>query len=173
MKALRSLDISRTDHSAILGVPPPLTELPRSLSLCQTLLAVQMRHHDFEEIPDCVLKLKNLKRLVVDCNPRLKGVPEDIGDRLPKLSTFSVWECSKVKTLPKSLLQRLEKNAKAFKWKRVPLFVSERYFDDNYLKDTITKGDYPILSQYRENGLLTPPRIDLVHDLMMAGVALA
>lgn len=156
MRALKSLDISRTPHSAMLGNSPPLKTLPQSLALCQGLLELRMSHHAFETLPDCVLQLRNLRRFELEYNTNLKSLPEDIGTRLFQLQFLGLSGCSLISTLPASLLQRLETCLTTQRC-RSPLLLTSRFFEDNYLVNTITQDKYPRLNDAFKAGALTDP----------------
>lgn len=159
MRALRSLDISRTHHSAFLGLPPPLTALPLALARCQGLLELRMSHHNFEVIPACVLRLRNLRRFELEYNTQLKALPEDIGIRLPKLTFLNIRGCRKIKALPHSLLERLEQAISGRQRHKIPLLVTARHFGEGYLSKTIAADRFPKLAEYLETGSLTGPDI--------------
>lgn len=157
MRALRFLDISRLQSSVLMSSPPPLKTLPKSLGACQRLLEMRMSHHHFEYIPDCILQLRNLRRLEIEYNVHLKCIPDDIGVRLQNLTFLNIRECVKVNTLPDSLLARLEAGIAAKPRHRIPLLLTSRCFKGDYLKDTIVPEKYPTLAYYLRNGKLTGP----------------
>lgn len=155
MKSLQSLDVSRVHNSPFSGVPPPLTTLPMSLGLCTGLLELRLSHQAFEEVPGCVLMLKNLRRLELEFNSKLKCLPQDVGDKLENLRYISIRGCRQIKSLPASLLLRLEMKICGRQRHRIPLQVTGRYFEGNYLQNTITESKYPNLAEYLKNGSLT------------------
>lgn len=163
MHALRFLDISRTHHSAFLGLPPPLTKLPSALGSCLGLLELRMSHHSFERIPDCVLRLRNLRRFELEYNAHLKELPDDIGTRLSKLTFINIRGCRKIKKLPTSLLDRLELAVSGRQRHRVPILVTGRFLGHDYLEKTLTIARYPQLAKYFGDGALTGPEIQWEH----------
>lgn len=159
MRALRFLDVSRPQSVVFMSNPPPLTTLPASLATCQGLLELRMSHHHFESIPECVLNLRNLRRFEIELNVHLKSLPEDIGVRLENLTFLNMRECCKVKALPASLLSRLEAGISVRPRHRIPLLLTSRCFDGDYLKDTIVPEKYPRLAAYLRSGSLTGPNL--------------
>lgn len=166
MKALKYLDVGRHLRPMFGEMPQPLRTLPDSLRSCQGLLELRLSHHEFEEIPDCVLALKMLRRLEMARNVKLKRLPPDIGERLKSLNYLNIRGCRGVKSLPESLLRRLEQALGGRQRHRVPLLLTGDYFPNNYLAETISTDKFPKLSAYLENGAMTSPEIDFVHDLL-------
>lgn len=171
MRALRYLDVSRPQNGMFLGLPPPLTTLPASLATCQGLLELRMSHHNFEFIPECVLKLRNLRRFEIESNVNLKCLPDDMGIKLENLTFLNMRECRKVKVLPASLLARLEAGITGRQRHRIPLLLSGRCFETDYLKETIVPETYPRLAVYLRNGSLTGPNLDQNNWVFLEGVA--
>lgn len=160
MRALRYLDVSRS-QSSMFSSTPPLKTLPSSLGKCHGLLELRISHHHFETLPKCVLELRNLRRLEIDRNVYLKSLPEDIGVRLQNLTFLNMKACVKIAKLPESLLGRLEA-AVVGKWhRRVPLWLTARSFEDGYLKNTIVPEKYPSLAMYLASGSLTGANMDM------------
>ena len=160
MHALRYLDVSRSQNS-MFSSPPPLTTLPRSLARCRGLLELRISHHHFETLPKCVLELRNLRRLEIDCNVLLKALPEDIGVRLQSLTFLNMKACVRITRLPGSLLERLEAAVVGKCHRRIPLLLTAGCFESGYLKNTIVPEMYPSLSMYLENGALTGTYVNL------------
>lgn len=160
MKALKYLDVGRHLRPTFGEMPQPLRTLPDSLRFCQGLLELRLSHHEFEEIPDCVLALKMLRRLELVRNVKLKCLPQNIGDRLRNLNFLNIRGCRNIKSLPESLLQRLEQALGGRQRHRVPLLLTSDFFPNNYLVETIHASKFPRLSRYLENGAMTSPDID-------------
>ena len=156
MKALRTLEILPAQRNAPRNISSSLKTLPHSLGQLEGLLDLKMNRYAFEKLPECVLKLKMLRRLEIDSNLELRELPHDIGDRLVQLRFLSIRWCRKIKTLPESLLRRLEANIPSRKKTRSPpLRVTKEHITETYLKETITKDKYPELAEYVESGALT------------------
>lgn len=133
----------------------PLDELPDALATCARLRVLKLSRACFQSLPPCVLRLRRLRKLHVDLNTQLMGLPADIGIQLKQLTTINISGCANVKELPPSLLETLESNLTKLhmrppvnrKTKKgcAPLLLSREHFEDGYLDRILNVTDYPML----------------------------
>lgn len=157
MKELRILDISRSCNAAYIGIPSAIDKLPHSLANCKLLVELKMSWQKFEEIPPCVLELKNLRKLDVEHNKLLRSLPKDLGRRLKRLRYIGIRGCEKVKELPASLLTQLnaaQPYSFALTQSRVPMMLTKSYFPLNYLEHTFDADKYPNLHSFFHAGCI-------------------
>lgn len=69
---------------------PRLTSLPSEFGQCDTLHLLDLSDQDLSMIPQCILKMRRLRILMLCNNRRLKMLPADMDVRLPKLMAVLV-----------------------------------------------------------------------------------
>lgn len=134
-----------------------LDNLPNAIASCTRLRVLKLSRCSFKSLPECVLRLRKLRRLDLDSNTELTALPCSIGDRLKQLAIINISGCEKTKELPRSLLKTLENNMKKLhaqllvnpriKKDRLPLLLSKDYFEDGYLERVLNPRDFPRLVQ--------------------------
>lgn len=134
-----------------------LDELPNAIASCTLLRVLKLSRCSFKSLPECVLRLRRLRRLNLDFNTELTALPRSIGEKLKQLAFIDISGCEKIKELPRSLLETLENNLKKMHARllvnprirkdRLPLLLSKDYFEDSYLERVLNSRDYPRLVQ--------------------------
>lgn len=109
LKILRCIILSNT---LTYNRNSPLAKLPADLTLCSRLEVLEVDGLQFAEFPQNKHKLMtNLKSLIIRHNFVLRHIPSWIGTDNPKLCTVSIVQCRQLRTLPISILHRLDNSS--------------------------------------------------------------
>jgi hypothetical protein len=118
----------------------PVSSLPDSLRSCKELRVLCLSGLSFRALPPVVLDLAKLRALNLPKCARLEGLPVDMGERMQSLSKLDIRDCEIVRTLPDSLLHRLEGSKK-----KAPLLLKSSSFGSGYLNSVLDSDKYPRL----------------------------
>lgn len=128
-------------------------ELPDGLALCASLKMLGLRGHGFTKLPSVILQLRRLRILGLTLCAALSELPENIGDCLPELNRIELVGCTSLRSLPESLLPRLESSSY-----KQPLILAPDVFPHGYLDRILCEKRFPKLREKCKQGY---PRLEL------------